>query len=476
MAARNDSSKRGTRSPRWGPAVDAAIPVLLTLLVLLASAWQSLLVPLAAVAAVTGAARAGVRRGAFAALLSAAGGAGAVIASVTVLREVLVAAAVTVVVGVFPWTLGLVWRARRDAREAAAALAVQREQAREREAEARRAGERMLLAEELHDDLGHVLSLVALNLGRLELDPALEEAPRQAIGRARTQVAEAVGRLGGSVEALRGDQPPALLSRHQRADLDRLLADVRAAGAAIEVTGRPPPERLAAFDAPTVFRVVQEGITNAVKHAPGQPVAVRFTDAGDRLEVAVANPRPAVAEARTAATGSGLVALRERARLAGGGLHVDADPAEFTLTVRLPLAGGALPARRGGTGTAGGSGTAVGVPAAAAAGLRRRAWLVALVPLLLVGLAGAITLVDVAEARRAELGAEAFAQITPGQSRAEAESLLPADALSGSEDEPGCRHFAITSDPLDDAFGDFYRICFADDAVASAERVEGGGL
>lgn len=465
---------------RWRRRVgDIVVPVGLTLLVLLASVWQSLLLPLAAAAAVTGCMPRGARRGAFAFLLSAACGAGAVIAPVSTVREVLVVAVFTVAAGVWPWTLGLVWRARRDSREAAAALEAQREQARQREMVARRAAERTLLAEELHDDLGHVLSLVALNLARLELDPAVKDAPREAIAHARVQVSEAVVRLGTSVEALRGDEAPALLSRHKQADLDQLLADSNAAGALIEVTGRPSDERLAVFGAQTVFRTLQEGITNAVKYAPAQPVTVRFEDAGDRLDVTISNPQSRH-DVESHGVGFGLVALGERVRLAGGQLHVDDRAGVFILAVSLPRAGSVLSAPKGTIGTAGAHGD-VTTASTQLAGIAQRSWLLAWIvvsaPLaVLVGLAVAITLVDVVEARRAELDAEAFAQVTPGQPRAEAEALLPVAELGSGEDPPGdCHRYAITSDPLDNAFGDYYLICFADDTVGTVERIEADG-
>lgn len=471
----------GVRTLWRGRVAHLVVPLTLTALLLLASVSPWFLLPLAAAAALTGCMRAGVRRGAFALLLSAACGAGAVIAQVSTLREVLVLAAVGVAAGVFPWTLGAAWRARRESREAAAALEAHREHARQREAEASRAAERTLLAEELHDDLGHVLSLVALNLGRLELDPEVNDAPREAIAHARTQVSEAVTRLGDSVEALRGDESPALLSRHKQADIGQLLADSRAAGAVVEVTGQPPDERLAVFGSQTVFRTVQEGITNAVKHALGQPVTLRFADAGDRLDIAITNPRSRHEGAGVPGAGSGLVALGERVRIAGGQMHVDEGAEVFTLAVSLPRAGDVPPARDGVGVPASGPSTMRDASSQHAGTVRRprlRAGIAVAAPLtVLVGIAAAITLVDVVEADQAELDPEVFSQIRPGQPRAEAEALLPAEELDVGEDAPpagDCHRYAITSNPLDDASGDYYRICFTAGTVATAKRVEDG--
>jgi hypothetical protein len=93
----------------------------------------------------------------------------------------------------------------------------------------------------------------------------------------------------------------------------------------------------------------------------------------------------------------------------------------------------------------------------------------------LVAVAAAIQLSDHLDARRALLGPEAFAQISVGDSRFDVRRLLPATTLQPPPGaDPSCDYYAVTADPLADASGDAYRICWADGRVASADVVVGG--
>src|SRR5699024_8618832 len=134
----------------------------------------------------------------------------------------------------------------------------------------RATADRLALAQSLHDDLGHSLSLVALNLGRLEIDPALPESARTSLLHARNDLAH-TGRVH-AVECLvyfvsdRRSGAPVLTMG--AASVDALLARARAAGARITVQGLPEPRRLQDFGGEQVTRVLQEAITNASRHAP----------------------------------------------------------------------------------------------------------------------------------------------------------------------------------------------------------------
>ncbi len=88
----------------------------------------------------------------------------------------------------------------------------------------------------------------------------------------------------------------------------------------------------------TAYRVVQEGLTNARKHAPGEPVEVTLSGApGDTLQIDVRNPAPpADAAPLVPGSGLGLVGLTERVRLAGGQLDHQETGGEFLLRARLP--------------------------------------------------------------------------------------------------------------------------------------------
>ncbi|GHH78336.1 sensor histidine kinase [Promicromonospora soli] len=501
-----DSTARSAATRPLGLLLAAAFTVLLVLAGV--NPWW--MIALAGVAAPLGLTDDGARRGVVAMAVATGVGAIAVVAGWADLREALVTAARDVVTGVLPWSVAIAWRARRSA-ESDAAIALLREQDAQRmRAEADLARQRLHLAEGLHDDLGHALSLVALNLGRLELelehglasgpekenDPANGHRPdvaasaRESVGLARRQVSDAVARLGASVQTLRTGLAVDPLATTAEADLDALVRDARRAGADVELSSSPGPDRLAVFG-PIVVRVVQEGLTNALKHAPGQPVRVALDADEERLLVTVRNPLPGpMGEPVPGVAGTGVRSLTEHVHAAGGSVEAGPGDGGYTLRAVLrpaledPASALAPPAGQG----AGDSPLAPGgrPPQAARAvtnGLasaRRRGGALLLVAVLvpavaLVLVAAAIQLADHLDARRARLDPEAFARIAVGDALSEVEPVLPAATLDPpSGANPACDYYAVTADPLADASGDAYRICWADDRVASTGLVVGG--
>ncbi|MFD4672453.1 sensor histidine kinase [Lentzea sp. NPDC058450] len=220
---------------------------------------------------------------------------------------------------------------RRDLAEAMhqRALASEREQAL-----AARTAERTRIAREMHDVLTHRISLVALHAGALTYrdDLTREHAAETASiihGNARLALAELREVLG----VLRADEP----SPPTLAELSALLADVHEAGGKVSLDTRDLGCALA--DVPeslsrTAFRIVQESLTNARKHAPGAVVEVRLSG-GVSLDLSVRNritaPSPALPSA-----GVGLRGLEERAVLVGGVLTTSADNNVFEVRAELP--------------------------------------------------------------------------------------------------------------------------------------------
>lgn len=124
------------------------------------------------------------------------------------------------------------------------------------------------------------------------------------------------------------------------ADLPQLVAETEAAGTPVRlVRAGLDPARVPELVGRTAYRVIQEGLTNARKHAAGCPVEVRLSGVpGDRLEIQLSNS-VLVRTGRTVVPGAGvgLIGLRERADLAGGGLtHGETDAGNFVVQAWLP--------------------------------------------------------------------------------------------------------------------------------------------
>jgi signal transduction histidine kinase len=262
-----------------------------------------------------------------------------------------------------------------------------REQARRAEAEQAsrvaeaRAAERASIAREMHDVLAHRLSLLATYAGALEYRPdAPPEQLARAAGVVRAGVHQALDELREVIGVLRDDDIAAgMRPQPGLPDLAELVAETRDAGTPVDMVNRTTradalPDALAR----TAYRVVQEGLTNARKHAPGQPVRLLLDGRpGDQLLVELANPMVPVSPAETpgpdgpslngSGTGTGLIGLAERARLTGGELDHGVGPdGQFRLRATLPWPadpGIATTAANAGTPAAPGTPTAPGTPA-----------------------------------------------------------------------------------------------------------------
>ncbi|MFI5840136.1 sensor histidine kinase [Catenuloplanes sp. NPDC051500] len=192
--------------------------------------------------------------------------------------------------------------------------------------EARRA-ERTRIAREMHDVLAHRLSLLATYAGAFEYRPdAPPERMTAAAGVIRDSAHRALDELRQVITLLHRDDPAgdadAPTAAHDASDIHRLIEEARAAGQSVSVDGAPPDEDLA-------YRIVREALTNARKHASGEPV--RLTFAGTTITV-----RNRSGPGGTRGAGTGLIGLAERVTLAGGALTHDTADGEFRLTAELP--------------------------------------------------------------------------------------------------------------------------------------------
>ncbi|MGW7351594.1 sensor histidine kinase [Streptomyces sp. NPDC054784] len=231
--------------------------------------------------------------------------------------------------------------------------------------------ERHRIAQDMHDSLGHQLALIAVHTGALQVDPTLSDRQREAVGVLRDASGLAMHELRDVVGLLRDDTQDVRADRaelHGVAHVDAVVEASRAAGATVELRrfGRARPVGTAGDQ--VAYRVVQEGLTNIHKHAPGAPVTVTLRYEPDSLLVEVANgPADDAARAaagRTVSGGAGLRGLEERAGRVGGMLHHGpASGGGFRLAAVLPYGaeddahGGAYGAEgeRGYGGTGGGA-------------------------------------------------------------------------------------------------------------------------
>src|SRR5215470_6581863 len=207
-----------------------------------------------------------------------------------------------------------------------------------------RAAERTRIAREMHDVLAHRLSLLATYAGAIEYRPdAPPEQMARAAGVVRAGAHQALDELREVITVLReddGDGDAAQRPQPGLADLPRLVEESRDAGARVQMDDRvADPGELPGATGRTAYRVVQEGLTNARKHAPGEPVQVVIDGRpGGELLIDIRNPvvNGHAAGPVIAGSGTGLIGLTERVRLAGGELDHQAADGEFRLSARLP--------------------------------------------------------------------------------------------------------------------------------------------
>jgi signal transduction histidine kinase len=205
-----------------------------------------------------------------------------------------------------------------------------------------RAAERRRIAREMHDVLAHRLSLLSVHAGALEFRPdAPAEEVAEAAGVIRESARAALDELRGVIGVLREDGGESLTQPPQPtlADIAALVEESRAAGmritARIELGDAAPPAAVGR----TAYRIAQEGLTNARKHAPGAAVTltVQAPDGDLRVEIRSLAPVAVASASPLPGAGTGLIGLAERVTLAGGELESGVDPAgAFVLRARLP--------------------------------------------------------------------------------------------------------------------------------------------
>ncbi|WP_225811931.1 sensor histidine kinase [Streptomyces spinosus] len=240
--------------------------------------------------------------------------------------------AVYVLTVVLAWTLGQWRRAQQERVRAEARRAVAEERAR--------------IARDVHDVVAHTLSVMVVQAAAA--DDVFTERPdqaRQALRAVETAARSALGELRLTLRALGPEADEGRAGEPRRpgpslARLDELADTVRATGMTVHVHHEGPTDGLPAAVDLAAYRIVQEALTNALRHAAGaDEVSVRVTDEGDCVRITVVdNGRTAQVFSAGAGAGRGLVGMQERARLVGGSLHAGPRPGGgFEVTARLPV-------------------------------------------------------------------------------------------------------------------------------------------
>ncbi|WP_405793466.1 sensor histidine kinase [Streptomyces sp. NBC_01506] len=391
-----------------------------------------------------------------------------------------------------PWLFGRYWQAQL----AFVRGGWQRAQLLERQqrlvAEQARLRERNRIAADMHDSLGHELSLIALRAGALELSPTLTGQDREDLGALRAAVSDAVGHLRDTVGVLRDDEgdratagttPPA-------ESVEQLVGRARESGVTVDLRrdGTPAPPGLSPLVDRAVHRVVQESLTNAAKHAPGGAVRVRITHKGGVTGIRVTNSAPLAGRLTPSGPesgGRGLTGLRERVRVVGGTLRAVPYGNGFEVVATLPdrvSQDRPRNAEQEPEPEPGSESSSESVRQLTTA--RRRARLRFAAAFVVPGGFGLVILGSAAYAgvqlATCVLRPADYAQLQVGQDRAEFANVLPARQFpyvsDSAKDRPRpagatCAFYRSSGSLLDQV--DVYRLCYTDSRLISKDVVPG---
>jgi signal transduction histidine kinase len=236
------------------------------------------------------------------------------------------------------WAVGLLTRRSRERAERLGRLAARMDAEREIAEAAAVAAERARIARDVHDSVAHSVSVMVLQVGALRT--TLEPGSRIA------EVLQGVERLGRqSVDELRGlvgvlretpEGPPTAAPSLAR--VSELLDEVRAAGLPVELEVHGEPRELPQAMDVSAYRVLQEALSNVLRHAGRVPTAVSLRHDAAALVVQVEDSGPVAPRASDGVGGHGLLGIRERVALFGGVVEAGPLPGGgFRLSARFPL-------------------------------------------------------------------------------------------------------------------------------------------
>ncbi|MEV0901184.1 histidine kinase [Actinoplanes sp. NPDC049802] len=217
---------------------------------------------------------------------------------------------------------GLAARSRRELIESLRDRATRAEEENRLRADRLRALERERIAREMHDALAHRISMVSLHAGALQIRPDLTaEEVAKAAATIRDSAHQALEDLREILGVLRAGDGDGLRPQPDLRDLGDLLADTHKAGVRVTAVNHLEGLPISPSLGRTVYRFIQEGLTNAGKHAPGTSVRLLLESTGaGEMHVLISNPLPGMARSAVPGAGAGLLGLTERVELLNGRL------------------------------------------------------------------------------------------------------------------------------------------------------------
>ncbi|WP_217235035.1 sensor histidine kinase [Streptomyces sp. AC555_RSS877] len=366
---------------------------------------------------------------------------------------------------VFPWLGGRYWRQSRELARAGWTRAARLEDEQRGAEERARLRERARIAQDMHDSLGHELSLIALRAGALQVAPDLPEGHRAAAADLRAAAADATDRLHRIIGVLREDDEPVPLSPPGES-VEQLVA--RAAESGLPVCWQPAGSGTAGQPGSVaeriLHRVVREALTNAARHAPGAPVTVAAAGEAGGTTVTITNGR-ATRPGSPSIGGSGLLGLRAAVTASGGDFEAGPHGDGFRVRAYVPeqpTPGAARTAAPSAPFTRARRRVAVAIGAAACAGVA------------LVG--GAFAWYAYTESHSV-LQPAAYARLALGASVAEIAPALPdrtardapVERAPAPPKHADCRYYRASGELLVSV--DHFRLCFDDEGRLVAKDV-----
>ncbi|MBZ2194910.1 sensor histidine kinase [Occultella gossypii] len=238
--------------------------------------------------------------------------------------------------------LGANVRMRREARRQQERLDAMSSLERTRLAELQVREERLQLARDLHDAVGHTMSVISVqsNVAADAIGRRDDDGAAKAVEQIRSTASATMKELRSTVDLLRSPRQGPLRTTGGLTGVGKLVESARDAGVEVDLQMSVDPERLSSSVDTAAYRIVQEALTNVVRHSGGTKATMRVDLTDGLLTIEIVDNGRGVdpTEDPTGASGHGLVGMRERAAALGGRLHAAGVPGGgFAVRAELPM-------------------------------------------------------------------------------------------------------------------------------------------